>query len=97
MNGSFLKSYDEDQIASVIAKALTEKPFEGAARCAAFRCHDKKVFDRLLGAIGGADMQRILQKVKALVASDKKAQKILSKSFVYSYDPSAYTLHCFFD
>lgn len=82
-NGSYLTSYDEDQVARVFAKAVSERPFEKAKPCAVFRCADRKVYDmvvRYLWKEGG--IRIVKEKAKALVTTDgknKRACKLLDR------------------
>lgn len=83
-HGGYLTSYNEDQIAKVFAKAVSERPFEKAAPCAVFRCADKNVYDmvvRYLWKDGG--IHTVKEKARALVAKDgknKQANKLLDRS-----------------
>ncbi len=98
MKDAYLSSYNEDQMAEIFAKAVTEKPFEGSAQCAAFRCRDKKTLDMVVATLAGGGFQRVREKAKAIVgAKDKKAQKLLDKPFSYYSDDKMYTVHCFFN
>jgi hypothetical protein len=84
VHGGYLTSYNEDQIAKVFAKAVSERPFEKAAPCAVFRCSDKNVYDmvvRYLWTDGG--IHAVKEKARALVNKDgknKQANKLLDRS-----------------
>ena len=83
-HGGYLTSYNEEQIAKVFAKAVSERPFEKAAPCAVFRCADKNVYDmvvRYLWTDGG--IHAVKEKARALVNKDgknKQANKLLDRS-----------------
>ncbi len=98
MKNAYLASYDEDQMAKVLANTVQEKPFEGAARCMAFRCRDRRTFDTVLATLAGSAFQRIREKARAIVgAKDKKALKLIDKPFVFYQDEKLYTVHCYFE
>ena len=83
-HGGYLTSYNEEQIAKVFAKAVSERPFEKAAPCAVFRCADKNVYDmvvRYLWTDGG--IHTVKEKARAMVAKDgknKQANKLLDRN-----------------
>ncbi len=82
-HGGYLSSYNEEQIAKVFAKAVSERPFEKAAPCAVFRCADKNVYDMVLRYLwqeGG--IHTVKEKARAIVNKDgknKQANKLLDR------------------
>ncbi|MBR2986948.1 MAG: hypothetical protein IKC63_02910, partial [Clostridia bacterium] len=83
-HGGYLTSYNEDQIAKVFAKAVSERPFEKAAPCAVFRCADKNVYNmvvRYLWTDGG--IHTVKEKARAIIAKEgknKQANKLLDRN-----------------
>ena len=97
MNDAYLASYDEDKLAKIFADAATQPTFEGAARCAAFRCRDEKTLKLVLASLKNGGYWSVVEKAKALVGKNKKALKLLEKPWPYFTDNNVYAVHFFAD
>lgn len=77
-HGTYLTSFDEEQIARAIAATAKEKPFEKMIPCTFFRCASKPLFDvciRELFKNGG--LGRALTRARTLLEAEGKNKKAL--------------------